>query len=167
MNKIEKLTQAITDFFTEKGQHYGYDDESIKEMLRTIDFHALHRLIRREAVTVPTFIVSGDYPDLLHYQGSDLFPKGAICIYFNTDHFVESHCMEQEHRLELWLTEDMTVAITSCIMTDFGEGMFVSEYREYKGNKWPDTEVCMDVDDLLKTIHVICSQDDELCIYEP
>lgn len=167
MNKIEKLTQAITDFFTEKGQHYGYDDEFIKEMLRTIDFLALHRLIRREAVTVHTFSVSGDHPDLLHYHGSNLFPQNAICIYFSTDHFVESHCMEQEHRLELWLTEDMTVAIASCIMTDFGEGMFVSEYREYKGNKWPDTEVCMDLDDLLETLHAICSQDDELCIYEP
>ena len=35
MSKIEKLTQAITDFFAEKGRYYGYDDETIKEMLHT------------------------------------------------------------------------------------------------------------------------------------
>lgn len=167
MNKIEKLTQTITDFFTEKGHHYGYDDEAIKEMLRTIDIHALHRLIRREAVTVRTFIVSGDHPDILRYRGSDLLPQKAICIYSSTDFFTESCCVEQEHRLELWLTEDMTIAVASCMMNEFGDGMFVSEYREYKGDKWPDTEVCMDVDDLLETIHAICSQDDELYIYEP
>ena len=75
MNKIEKLTQAITDFFAEKGQHYGYDDETIKEMLRTIDFHALHRLIRREVVPVRSFIVGGEMPDILRYRGSDLLPQ--------------------------------------------------------------------------------------------
>ena len=68
MNKIEKLTQAITDFFTEKGRHYGYDDETIKKLLRTIDFHALHRFIRREAVTVRTYMVGGDMPDILRYH---------------------------------------------------------------------------------------------------
>ena len=167
MNKIEKLTQAITDFFAEKGQHYGYDDETIKEMLRTIDFHALHRLIRREAVPVRSFIVGGEMPDILRYRGSDLLPYKAICIYSNEDFVAECHCLEQEHRLELWLMEDMTIAVTSCMMTEFGGGAYFCEYREYKGDKWPDTEVCMDVDDLLECIQSICAQDDEMYIYEP
>ena len=167
MNKIEKLTQAITDFFAEKGQHYGYDDETIKEMLRTIDFHALHRFIRREAVTVRAYMMGGDMPDILRYRGSDLLPHKAVCIYSNEDYFTEYHCLEQEHRLELWLTEDMTIAVISCMMCEFGEGAFFCEYWEHKGDKWPDTELCMDVDDLLQTIHSICSQDDELYIYEP
>ena len=167
MNKIDKLTQAITDFFTEKGQHYGYDDETIKEMLRTIDFHALHRLIRREAVPVRSFIVGGEMPDILRYRGSDLLPYKAICIYSNEDFVAECHCLEQEHRLELWLMEDMTIAVTSCMMTEFGSGAYFCEYREHKGDKWPDTEVCMDVDDLLECIQSICAQDDEMYIYEP
>lgn len=167
MNKIEKLAQTIAAFFSEKGQHYGYDDETIKEMLCTIDIHALYRRIRREAVTVRTFIISGDHPDILRYRSSDLLPQNAICVYSSADFFTESHCMEQEHRLELWLTEDMTIAVTSCMMNEFGDGMFVSEYREYKGDRWPDTEVCMDVDDFLEAIHAICSQNDELYIYEP
>ena len=31
MSKIEKLTQAITDFFAEKGRYYGYDDETSRK----------------------------------------------------------------------------------------------------------------------------------------
>ena len=57
MNKIEKLTQAITDFFAEKGQHYGYDDETIKEMLRTIHNRITHtkwlQLSRLEPFSIP------------------------------------------------------------------------------------------------------------------
>ena len=167
MNKIEKLTQAITDFFTEKGRHYGYDDETIKEMLHTIDFHALHRFIRREGVTVRTYMVGGEMPDILRYRGSDLLPNKAICIYSNEDFVAECHCLEQEHRLELWLTEDMAIAVTSCMMSEFGGGAYFCEYREHKGDKWPDTEVCMDLDDLLEAILTICAGDDELHIYEP
>lgn len=69
--------------------------------------------------------------------------------------------------MELWLTEDMAIAVTSCMMNDFGEGALFCEYREYKGDKWPDAEVCMDLDDLLEVIQAICSQDDEMYIYEP
>lgn len=167
MSKIEKLTQAITDFFTEKGRFYGYDDETIKEMLCTIDFHALHRFIRREAVTVRTYMVGGDMPDILRYRGSDLLPTKAVCIYYNEDYFVESHCLEQEHRMELWLTEDMTVTVTSCMVNDFGEGALFCEYREHKSDKWPDMEVCLDLDDLLDALQAICIRDEELCIYEP
>ena len=53
MNKIEKLTQAITDFFAEKGQHYGYDDETIKEMKR-FPSAPLLRVVR-----CPTFCATG------------------------------------------------------------------------------------------------------------
>ena len=149
MSKIEKLTQAITDFFAEKGRYYGYDDETIKEMLHTIDFRALHRFIHREAVTVRQYMVGGDMPDILRYRSSNLLPHKAVCIYSNEDYYVECHCVEQEHRMELWLTEDMAIAVTSCMMNDFGEGALFCEYREYKGDKWPDAEVCMDLDDLV------------------
>ena len=61
----------------------------------------------------------------------------------------------------------MTIAVISCMMNDFGEGALFCEYREHKGDKWPDAEVCVDLDDLLAVIRAICSEDVELCIYEP
>ena len=85
MNKIEKLTQVITDFFSENGKRYGYDDETIMEMLRTIDFQALHRFVRREADTVSAFRSGGEMPNILRYRGSNLLPHKAICVYSSYD----------------------------------------------------------------------------------
>ena len=167
MNKIEKLTQVITDFFSENGKRYGYDDETIMEMLHTIDFQALHRFVRREADTVSAFRSGGEIPNILRYRGSNLLPHKAICVYSSYDFIIESHFIEQEHSLELWLTEDMTIAVTSCMMNDCGNGALFSEYRELKGDKWPDNDVSLDLDDLLEAIQAICSADDELHIYEP
>lgn len=170
MNKIEKLTQTVKEFFEKKGIHYGYCEETIDQMLRSINFYALFQTICQQADTIHTYVCDGEMPVTLKYRSAELLSRKAVRVYCNDDYHIDDGVLAMTHFLELWLLDDMTMAVTSCFRTVFGEEEYFTEYREYKGTDWPDTEICMDLDDLWESItgmYPDVFDPDDVIIYEP
>ena len=72
--------------------------------------------------------------------------------------------------LELWLLEDMSVAVVSCVQIVFCDGNdYITEYREYKGDEIPFSEPVPDLLDFVDRLESLCPDEyhpDEVVIYE-
>lgn len=52
--------------------------------------------------------------------------------------------METVHCVEVWLWEDMTLAVTFCFHVDNKEEHYCTPYRVHKGAQWPFEEDIFD-----------------------
>ena len=50
--------------------------------------------------------------------------------------------------LELWVKDDMTLAVVSCFRTVFDDEEYITEYREIKKDGWPVTDPVLDIEEL-------------------
>ena len=127
----------------------------------------LFRSVRHEAKTVYTFATYGKPPQTFDYRGAELFGQRATLLY---DDFDQSDAAQvlAERRYELWLLEDMILVVVSCVSVDFGDGEFVTEYREIKqGDPW-NTPMCLDLEELRnRLVEMFCQcYEHELPLYE-
>lgn len=70
--------------------------------------------------------------------------------------------------MELWLLEDMGFAVVAKFSVNAGEGEYVTEYRVYKGSDWADSEISLDLEDLVSELAALCDPyyEHEQPIYE-
>ena len=70
--------------------------------------------------------------------------------------------------MELWLLEDMGFAVVAKFSVNAGEGEYVTEYRVYKGSDWADSEISLDLEDLVAELAALCDfyYEHEQPIYE-
>ena len=70
--------------------------------------------------------------------------------------------------MELWLLEDMGFAVVAKFSVNAGEGEYVTEYRVYKGSDWADSEISLDLEDLVAELAALCDPyyEHEQPIYE-
>ncbi len=145
----------------------GYKEQEVEELLAGMDYNSLLQAVRHEAKTVHTFTTCGKPPQTFDYRGADLFGQRATLLY---DDFDQSDAAQvlAERRYELWLLEDMSLVVVSCVSVDFAGGEFVTEYREIKqGDPW-NTPMCLNLEELAENLFEMFGQcyEHELPIYE-
>ena len=123
-----------------------------------------------KAETVYAYRADGKNALSLDYRSSELFKQRATLLYEDVgDSYIGA--VFAARSMELWLLEDMTLAVTSCFQVDYdgGDGDYTTEYREYNGSQWPSTEVAPDLFDFLEHLADLCPEDfdsEEDVIYE-
>ena len=145
----------------------GYKEQEVEELLQGMDYDSLLQAVRHEAKTVYTFATYGKPPQTFDYRGAELFGQRATLLY---DDFDQSDAAQvlAERRYELWLLEDMSLVVVSCVSVDFAGGEFVTEYREIKqGDPW-NTPMCLNLEELAENLFEMFGQcyEHELPIYE-
>ena len=145
----------------------GYQEQEVEELLQGMDYHSLLQAVRHEARTVYAYTTQGKDPMTFDYRGADLFGQRATLLY---DDFDQSDAAQvlAERRYELWLLEDMSLVVTACVSVNFGDGEFVTEYREIKqGDPW-HTPMCLDLEELRnRLVEMFCQcYEHELPLYE-
>lgn len=140
MNTIKKLTESISNFFTEIANHYEIPSSEIVSTLMEINFYSLFQTLCREAEPVYAFRSYGKDDCLLNYWGEKLFPCKAILLYRMPDYVADEGRIATMHFLEVWLREDLSLAVTACFHIENRAAKYYSSYRVHKGCVWPYDE---------------------------
>ena len=118
MNSIKKLKENVASFMAEIAAHYGIPKSEVVAALREINFYCLYQTLCREAIPVFTFRACGDKEGQQPFSGEKLFPCCAINLYRVSDYGTENEYLANVHIMEVWLREDLTLAVTSCFHVD-------------------------------------------------
>ena len=103
----------------------------------------------------------------LDYRSAELFKQRATLLYEDVgDSYIGAVLATRS--MELWLLEDMGFAVVAKFSVNAGEGEYVTEYRVYKGNDWADSEISLDLEDLVAELAALCDPyyEHEQPIYE-
>lgn len=162
MNKIEKMKNLILDLFHEKASYYDQEVDSILEYLLEADYATLYQTLARDMEIVFSCRAFGLGKDQPRYFGTQLFDKPAVMLYRDTDFaFDLADDLEARHYWELWLTEDMTLAVSSCFVLIHDEINYFMEYRENKNTDWPDNIMEIDLEFLFDDLMLFREADAE------
>ena len=142
MSRVTELEKALTTLFR-KGTEVGYTETEIDEFLENIDYHALLQAVWNKAETVYAYRADGKNALSLDYRSTELFKQRATLLY-----------------------EDVGDSYIGAVFA--GEGEYVTEYRVYKGNDWADSEISLDLEDLVAELAALCDPyyEHEQPIYE-
>lgn len=167
MYSVDSLEYAVRHLFQGGIGEHGYSETEVETLLHGIDFEALLQAVRHNAQTVHAYTTEGKELMSFNYRGKDLFGQRATLLY---DDFDQSDAAQvlAERRYELWLLEDMSLVVVSCVSVDFAGGEFVTEYREIKqGDPW-NTPMCLDLEELRnRLVEMFCQcYEHELPLYE-
>ena len=66
-----------------------------------------------------------------NYRGEDLFRQKATLLYEETDQ-VTMEIVVATRTLELWLLEDMSLAVVSCVSVNYDHDGYITQYRTIK-----------------------------------
>ena len=147
MRRVTELEKALTTLFR-KGTEVGYTETEIDEFLENIDYHALLQAVWNKAETVYAYRADGKNALSLDYRSSELFKQRATLLYEDVgDSYIGA--VFAARSMELWLLEDMGFAVVAKFSVNAGEGEYVTEYRVYKGSDWADSEISLDLEDLV------------------
>lgn len=157
MYNCDALKDTLRDlFYNEIGNFY--DEDWISEYLDEMDFPILLQAVRHHAHTVYTYITQDITQDsqthALNYRGSDLFGQRATFLYRKLEQN-GSGTAPARRDLELWLLEDMSLSVVSCVTVDCGNGAFFTQYRERKGD-FRDNHLCLDLTTLMEILDEMC-----------
>ena len=103
----------------------------------------------------------------MDYRSSELFKQRATLLYEDVgDSYIGA--VFAARSMELWLLEDMGFAVVAKFSVNAGEGEYVTEYRVYKGSDWADSEISLDLEDLVAELAALCDPyyEHEQPIYE-
>ncbi len=134
MNKKTELVYAI-NALSSSCDNRKIDPAMIPQRLETLraleelDFDALLQALRFNAETVYAYTAeSYDFDTGCNYYGQELFQRRATRIY--------SFCVMEEmgvvllsRVLELWMLDDFSFALVTCMETDYEEGEYTTAYR--------------------------------------
>ena len=167
----ETMLSTFADICAELAVRGGYTGAAVASLTEQVCLENLFHEIRDRAEPVYAFDANGLLPDALKYRGHKLFDCNATLLWREPIHSEEDDELDTTRYLEMWLLEDMTLAVTSCFQVDYdgGDGDYTTEYREYKGSQWPSTEAAPDLFDFLEHLADLCPEDfdpEEDVIYE-
>ena len=154
MSRVTELEKALTTLFR-KGTEVGYTETEIDEFLENIDYHALLQAVWNKAETVYAYRADGKNALSLNYRSAELFKQRATLLYEDVgDSYIGA--VFAARSMELWLLEDMGFAVVAKFSVNAGEGEYVTEYRVYKGSDWADSEISLDLEDLVAELAALC-----------
>ena len=167
MYSQEGLRYAITGLFCSRMGEDGYTMQEAEGHLDKLDFSALLQAARNNARTVYAYTTQGTQEKSFNYRGPELFGQKATLLYEEDDQSTMEIAVTTR-TLELWLLEDMGFAVVAKFSVNAGEGEYVTEYRVYKGSDWADSEISLDLEDLVAELAALCDPyyEHEQPIYE-
>lgn len=154
MNKVIELENALTELFR-KGTEVGYSETEIDEFLEDIDYDTLLQAVWNNAETVYSYRADGEHEFSLDYRGTELFKQRATLLY---EDMGEGYAgvVVAARSMELWLLEDMGFAIVANFSVEVGNGEYITEYRVYKGGDWTDSDLELDLENLVAELAALC-----------
>lgn len=162
---IEKMIDSIAAVCIDLGLRGGYTPEEITDLVCDIAFAHMYDVLRDRAETVYAYSTDGDRSMTLKYRSRKLFDREAMLLWREPVVCVDETEVASSRYLELWLLEDMSVAVVSCVQIVFCDGNdYITEYREYKGDEIPFSEPVPDLLDFVDRLESLCP--DELHPYE-
>ena len=154
MSKVTELENALTELFR-KGTEVGYSETEIDEFLEDIDYDTLLQAVWNNAETVYSYRADGEHEFSMDYRGTELFKQRATLLYEDMGEGFAG-AVVAARSMELWLLEDMGFAIVANFYVEVGNGEYISEYRVYKGSDWTDSDLDLDLEDLVAELAAMC-----------
>ena len=167
MCSFESLKDTITNLYREGiGEEYGYDEDEIEEMLDCIHFRDLAQVLQDKLQRVYAYTTQSQLPKSFNYRGPDLFGQSAALLYSEMDQ-VSLEAVTAGRCWELWLLEDMTLAVTSCVSVQYEEA-YSTEYRVIKEAEPWESDLSMDLEEITVKLAEMCFAcfESEIPIYE-
>ena len=133
---------------------------SAEEALEEMDYESLAQGIKYFAKPVYVYAAYPDGDPDGGYRGPLLFPFPATLLYSKT--YEETICDSGviiKHIMELWILDDMTFAVVSCVRMELESGELISEYRLLKTK---DRDIFPQVIDL--NYNLLVTVLDSLCL---
>ena len=87
-------------------------------------------MVRHNGTTVYPSITQGRQERSFNYRGEDLFRQKATLLYEETDQ-VTREIGVATRNLELWLLEDMSLAVVSCGSVHEDQDGVITQYRPF------------------------------------
>ena len=167
----ETMLSTFAEICAELAVRGNYTGAAVMSLTEQVCWENLFHEICDRAEPVYAFDANGLLSAALKYRGRKLFDSNATLLWREPTHSEEDDELDTTRYLEMWMLEDMTLAITSCFQVDYegSDGDYTTEYREYKGSQWPSTEAAPDLFDFLEHLADLCPEDfdpEEDVIYE-
>lgn len=141
---VENIRKAIMDLYR-SGAGEDLDADEMVELLDDIDFFALAQVLHHSATAVYEFRTEDDEDFGFGYYGAELFPYGMLLAQQDEiDLCGVEGLVDVSRSLELWLLEDMSLAVVVCYQTTMLDGRYVSEYRTRKPGDWKNNGMNID-----------------------
>lgn len=170
MTNTEKMIVSIADFCFMLGRRGKYSKEETIGLFGDAMVSELYDAICNRAEPVYAYSTAGELAMTVMYRGAKLFPNNATLLWRQPTLSVDITELATNRYIELWLLDDMKLAIVSCLQTVYGdEDTYITEYREYKGDQWPMTEPFPDLIDFLDRLDSLIPDEfdpDETIVYE-
>lgn len=170
MTTIDKLIDSIANICIDLGLRGEYRPEEIADLVCDIEFVHLYDALRDLAEPVYAFSTDGERSMTLKYRSRKLFDRNATLLWREPVLCADDTELASSRYLELWLLEDMSVAVVSCVQIVYGDEFdYITEYREYKGKEIPFAEPVPDLLDFVDRLESLCPDEfhpDEVIIYE-
>ena len=162
MTTIDKLIDSIANICINLGPRGEYSPEEIADLVCDIEFVHLYDALRDLAEPVYAFSTDGERPMTLKYRSRKLFDRNATLLWREPVLCADDTELASSRYLELWLLEDMSVAVVSCVQIVYGDECdYITEYREYKGEEIPFAEPVPDLGDRKTALFIIMSDTDD------
>ena len=152
----------------ERGSPPPVLEDEAAELVESLDIYSLLQVVRHNATTVYSYITQGRQERSFNYRGEDLFRQKATLLYEETDQ-VTMEIVVATRTLELWLLEDMSLAVVSCVSVNYDHDGYITQYRTIKDTPVMDSELCLDLGELVEDLNGLCGPVYEHTqpVYEP
>ena len=155
MYNKQDLESIIREMFSDATER-GYTEEEAEDMLDGISFDTLLQAIRHNAERVYAFRTDTKCEIGLNYRGMELFDQRATLLYEEI-HAAVCDAAFVFRSTEMWLLENMTVAVVSCVSVVVGDGELSAEYRVVKSYDWEDCGI-EDLEDFEAELRAMCAR---------
>ena len=150
-----KLMDEIKALFA-SGADALNSEENLLALLDGLDWDTLRNYILRKAETLYEYTMDGP----LRYFGAKLTCEceKATLLYHSSQPAQTRMGMTCQRFLELWISEDMNLFVTSCFRaTTCSETPTISEYRAFHDDDWLNTELVIDFRALARDLKAFCA----------
>ncbi len=146
MYDVKSLEYTIRELY--RAGKDAYDTRELEKMLNQLSFEDLLQGVRDNAETVHAYVTQGITPMSFNYRGRELFEgQRATCLYEECDQSTVGSVLATR-TYELWLLEDMNLAVVVCVCVRYKNGAYDTEYREVKGGDPSETGLYPDLEKL-------------------
>ena len=160
MDAYEALKETFDDLFQQAVEEGCSTEDEAAELVESLDIYSLLQVVRHNATTVYSYITQGRQERSFNYRGEDLFRQKATLLYEETDQ-VTMEIVVATRTLEPWLLEDMSLAVVSCVSVNYDHDGYITQYRTIKDTPVMDSELCLDLGELVEDLNGLCGPVDE------
>lgn len=154
MYSLDSLKEAIDQLFEGGIGEDGCGADDVAELMEGIDYPSLLQAVRHNMKTV--FAYSAEDQHSPGYRGADLFGQQAVMIYDTVGQFFSIGTVFSTRNFELWLLEDMQIAIVVHIYVSLNGDEYEADYRESKGIAPKDCGKYLNLEILSDTLDELC-----------